>query len=67
MYLADSIGYLGYVAVLVGRQLAAPEREFLPFYFSACWLIAALSLISLVTSWAWFASRVNRPLGESVP
>jgi hypothetical protein len=59
MYVADSIGYLGYVAVLIGRQIAAPKEDFLGFFFTTCWLIAALGGIALVGSWVWFARRTG--------
>jgi hypothetical protein len=61
MYVADSIGYLGYVAVLIGRQVAGPQHDFLGFFFITCWLIAAFSSVSLVASWAWFALRTRAP------
>jgi hypothetical protein len=59
MYVADSVGYLGYVAVLIGRQVVSPGHSFLQFFIVACWLIAALACVSLAASWLWFAHRTK--------
>jgi hypothetical protein len=66
MYVADSIGYLGYVAVLIGRQFASPSEDFLGFFFTTCWLISTLAALSLVASWIWFARHTQRSLTESL-
>jgi hypothetical protein len=66
MYVADSIGYLGYVAVLVGRQFVSRELDVLPLFFQASWLIAVLTCLCLAASWLWFARRV-RPSVPEVP
>lgn len=61
MYVADSIGYLGYVAVLIGRQFWSPDQEFVRFFLVTCGVIAVLSCVLLGLSFAWFARR-TRPL-----
>jgi hypothetical protein len=65
MYIADSIGYLGYVAVLVGRLIVSPDEDFLKFFFTTAWLIAVLASVSLVASWAWFSRRTSTTWEEA--
>jgi hypothetical protein len=65
MYVADSIGYLGYVAVLIGRQIAFPAEDFLRFFSNTSWLIAVLAGVSFAASWLWFARRAPAPAKEA--
>jgi hypothetical protein len=67
MYVADSVGYLGYVAVLIGHEWWTPNQEFLNFFFTTSWLIAVLACLSLVASWVWFARRVPAKVAEPTP
>lgn len=67
MYVADSIGYLGYVLVMLGKNffisgatVQSRQIDFLQFFTTTCWLVAAGSCVSLVLSWIYFA-RVNSP------
>lgn len=60
MYVADAIGYLGVVVVVVGKNFvhfdrAALENSFLSFFLMLCWIAAALSSLCLVASWVYFA------------
>lgn len=57
MCVADAIGYLGYVAVLLGEGLLPATSNFLQFFTTACWLIAVLSCACLALSWMYFARR----------
>jgi hypothetical protein len=64
MYVADAIGYLGYVIVMLGRNFlisgtgADAERiDFLQFFSVTCWLVAVLSCVSLALAWMYFARR----------
>src|SRR5262249_20617676 len=38
--LADAVGYLGVVAVLLGRNFLQPGAAFLPFFLGTSWVIA---------------------------
>jgi hypothetical protein len=55
MYLADSFGYLGYVAVLIARTAGAGMDDFLGFFLKLSWMIALACLVLLVPCWRYFA------------
>jgi hypothetical protein len=56
MYLADSFGYLGYVAVLLVKNLfGVGTGDFLPFFVTISWVIACLCILFLVPCWVYFA------------
>lgn len=57
MYLADAFGYLGYVIVLVARNVAVPAKDFLTFYNALAWVIAVACLVLLVPCWVYFAAH----------
>jgi Family of unknown function (DUF5690) len=57
MYLADAFGYLGYVAVLLGRTVAAPGDDFLSFFIVLSWATAVACVLLLVPCWRYFARR----------
>jgi hypothetical protein len=57
MSLADSFGYLGYVVVLLARNLLAPGENFLSFFLALSWVIAGTSLVLLVPCWRYFATH----------
>src|SRR5262245_46129669 len=59
MYVADSIGYLGYVAVMLFRRSATNAEDFLQFFIVACWLACGLCLICLALSWRYFSVRCS--------
>jgi hypothetical protein len=63
MYLADSIGYLGYVAVMLVKNFAAPKGAFLPFFLVTSWVIALTCIAMLVPAMIYFwrhpATQVN--------
>jgi hypothetical protein len=63
MYLADSFGYLGYVAVLFLRPMLSARQDFLSFFLLLCWTIAGASLVLLIPSWRYF----SRLTAESQP
>jgi len=54
MYLADSVGYLGYVAVMLVKNFAAPKGEFLEFFRVTSWVIALACLAMLVPAMIYF-------------
>jgi hypothetical protein len=64
MYLADSFGYLGYVAVMLARQASSTEAStdagFLTFFRYTCYVVAVVSLGLMVASQLYF-TRMRRP------
>ncbi len=57
IYLADSAGYLGYAAVMVGGSFLPQQEDFLRFYTVVSWLIATLALAGLALGWVYFHGR----------
>jgi hypothetical protein len=57
MYLADAFGYLGYVAVMLGKGWLAVEGDFLVFFTRVCWVIAGAGAAFLLLAWWYFAAR----------
>lgn len=57
MCLADAVGYLGYVAVMLGKNLIAGRPDVLSFFLSTCWVLAGLSALLVAGSWAHFGLR----------
>lgn len=57
MYLADTVGYLGYVAVLLARNLCDVNTGFLRYFLVLGWLVAIGSLLVLGAAWRYFAVR----------
>ncbi len=64
MYVADSAGYLGYAAVMIGRSFLPRQGAFLRFYTAISWLIAGLAFSGLALGWIYFSTRV-RPAASS--
>lgn len=64
MYLADTAGYLGYVVVLFARNLLEPAENFLAFFVTLSWAIAAATAVLLILCWRYFAIH---PATRSVP
>ncbi len=66
MYLADSFGYLGYVAVLLGKNLLPPVQSFLTFFLILSWIIAGGCLVLLIPCWRYFATHpmTRRPVAN---
>jgi hypothetical protein len=62
MYVADAIGYLGVVGVLLCKNLLKVEGTFINFFLTICWIAAGLSLLSLLASWIYFAARARPPV-----
>jgi hypothetical protein len=57
MYVADAIGYLGYVVVMLSRGMFSVTDGFLGFFTQLGWLTAIVSLLLLVVAWRYFAVR----------
>jgi len=54
MYVADSIGYLGSVGILLWRNFGAGSQSWLSFYTSLCYIGAALIAVAMSVSWGYF-------------
>ncbi len=50
MYLADAFGYLGYVGVMLARNLMEPGGDFMTFFRPLCFFVAIVSLVCMVIS-----------------
>ncbi len=61
MYVADAVGYLGYVAVMLLRNAMAPTDDLVDFFTAACWGAAIVSAFCLVGSWRYFGFRCAPP------
>jgi hypothetical protein len=64
MYVADSFGYLGYVAVVLFRFFRGAklsDGEFIRSFEVGCWAICGLSLVCLALCWVYFAVRCPAP------
>ncbi|HVX10302.1 MAG TPA: DUF5690 family protein [Pirellulales bacterium] len=60
MYVADSVGYLGYAAVMFVRNFMRPDIDMLTFFTTGCWIAVVLSVGSLLLTWWYFAQRCPR-------
>ncbi|AJA10960.1 hypothetical protein SKP52_20475 [Sphingopyxis fribergensis] len=60
IYIADSSGYVGSVALLLYRSLAAPSMDWLSFYISCAYLTAIAVAVLTVCSAAWFHFHVGK-------
>jgi hypothetical protein len=56
MYLADAIGYLGYVAVMAVRNFAGIQGDFLRFFQATSWIVVVAATSALAIAW-WFFAR----------
>lgn len=67
MYLADATGYLGYVGVMLGRDLLARDAGFLEFFRTTAWGVTALAATGLAGAWWQFVARTPNPHRPGVP
>jgi hypothetical protein len=58
MYLADATGYLGYVAVMLGKSWFRPTGDFLVFFSGASGWLAGLAGAAFAVAW-WRFSRAD--------
>jgi hypothetical protein len=66
IYLADAAGYLVYVGVMLARNLVEPGRNFLPFFLTLSWLIAAACVGLMVPCWIYFSLVTGSRRGEAI-
>ncbi len=67
MQLADSFGYLGYVGVLLARNLLDPAKDFLAFFITLSWVGAGACLVLLLPCWRYFAAHPATRSAPSAP
>ncbi len=60
IYIADSSGYAGSVALLLYRSLAQPTMRWLQFYIDAAYVASIAVAILTALSAAWFVLHVDR-------
>lgn len=57
MYVADAFGYLGYVGVMIAKNLITPSDTLLNFFINACWIAVFISIAAMLATWAYFWKR----------
>jgi hypothetical protein len=57
MYLADAVGYLGYVGVMLFRSFWPSPIHYLSFFLRSTLLVCVLSLASMTLCWLYFRRR----------
>jgi hypothetical protein len=58
MYLADAFGYLGYVAVMVARNVVSRDVGFLVFFDQLVLTVIGIATLSILVSWAYFLQKL---------
>ncbi|MDP1799377.1 MAG: DUF5690 family protein [Planctomycetaceae bacterium] len=67
MSVADAIGYLGYVGVMLSRNLWPTTENFLGFFTLIGWLTTLMSVMLLALTWRYFSMRYRDPQFEPLP
>jgi hypothetical protein len=67
MYLADAFGYLGYVVVLLARNLFGPTEDFVAFFIALSWVIAGACVVFLLPCWRYFAKLPATSSASDLP
>jgi hypothetical protein len=57
LYLADAVGYLGYIAVMLTRAWGNPQGDFVRYFSGACLIGAALAALAVALCGATFSRR----------
>ena len=58
LYVVDSVGYLGYVSILLLKSFggnAVRELRVIDYFLTMCWLCCSVALICVALSWIYFA------------
>lgn len=64
MYLADSVGYFGYVVVMVARNFLPIKFDVLTLLTAGCWTAIGFSTVCLIISSRYFARIGSSPPAE---
>ncbi|MBI3863263.1 MAG: hypothetical protein HY290_15335 [Planctomycetia bacterium] len=59
MYVADALGYLGYVGVMVARNFIKARGDFVGLLATTCWIAVGVSLVCLMVSWRHFSTPIT--------
>jgi hypothetical protein len=59
MYLADAIGYLGYVGVIIFNSFVSKQISILNLFVNMVALISVISCILVVFTWIYFVKKVG--------
>ena len=59
LYVVDAIGYLGYVAVLFGKELLPKSSDFLTFFTITGWTVTICSIIALFLTRIYFSHKCS--------
>ena len=59
MYIADSVGYLGYAGLMIARSSFPVGPTFLQFFMATCRLIAVLTCLFLLLAGIYFARQTS--------
>jgi hypothetical protein len=64
LYVADSVGYAGYVVCILLKEMIQPRGGFLPFFLMSVQMTALLSIGCVIFSGLFFLSRKRRNYGS---
>jgi hypothetical protein len=64
IYVADSVGYAGYVVCILLKEMIQPRGKFLPFFLMSVQMTALLSIGCVIFSGLFFLSRKRRTYGS---
>ena len=59
MSVADAFGYLGYAAVMLGKQLVVSRTDILGYFIGAAWIASIGGMCGLIFVWQYFARRAS--------
>ncbi len=57
LYVVDSVGYLGYVAVILLKSFAGDairQAPVIDYFLTLCWLCGSIALVCVILSWGYF-------------
>lgn len=60
MYVADAVGYVGYVGVLLLRPIISNSGSVLEFFVAACWLVVGVSAVCLLLCIKWLMTSSSK-------
>jgi hypothetical protein len=66
VYLADSFGYLGYVAVMAGKNFYGVKGDILVLFKATSWVVTVVAILAMVLALVFFIRRA-RTLPANAP
>jgi hypothetical protein len=67
MYVADSVGYLGYAGVMLSQHVVTKTGNLLDYFAAASWIASCSSLVALVVAWRYFERVESLPTTRAAP